>query len=283
MKVYAALDPRLPLSAVAGYAQRVELIGFDGLHVAETLHDSLAVALMALTEHTTRLTVRTAVTLAFVRSPTLVAYTAWDLAALSGGRFELGLGTQIRQNIEGPVRDALERATFPDAGLPRRAGSTVRGVSHRRSVGLPQPRLPADPHAAVLQSRTRRCRRSADLARRGECRHVRVGGRADPRCRHALDQFRSRVAGVVRPAPRSRGGVGQTRRGADDHRLGRDRHRRRRPRRRRRPGTPARHAGLPVLDTGVCAGPGTARGLAELADRLRAVVRNSGGTICPPC
>ena len=44
MKVYAALDPRLPLSAVAGYAQRVELIGFDGLHVAETLHDSLAVA-----------------------------------------------------------------------------------------------------------------------------------------------------------------------------------------------------------------------------------------------
>ena len=100
MKVYAALDPRLPLSAVPGYAQRVELIGFDGLHVAETLHDSLAVALMAL-EHTTRLTVRTAVTLAFVRSPTLVAYTAWDLAALSGGRFELGLGTQIRQNIEG--------------------------------------------------------------------------------------------------------------------------------------------------------------------------------------
>ena len=53
-----------------------------------------------------------------------------------------------------------------------------------------------------FQSRTRRCRRSADLARRGECRHVRVGGRADPRCRHALDQFRipRSLAGVVRPA-----------------------------------------------------------------------------------
>jgi probable F420-dependent oxidoreductase len=99
MKAYAALDPELPLTAVPAYARRVEHLGFDGLHVAETIHDSLAVALLAL-EHTTRITVRTAVTLAFVRSPTLVAYSAWDLSVLSGGRFELGLGSQIRQNIE---------------------------------------------------------------------------------------------------------------------------------------------------------------------------------------
>lgn len=100
MKVYAGMDPRLPLAAVPAYAQRVERLGFDGLHVAETVHDSLAVSLLAL-EHTSTLTVRTAVTLAFVRSPTLVAYAAWDLARMSGGRFELGLGTQIKQNIEG--------------------------------------------------------------------------------------------------------------------------------------------------------------------------------------
>jgi probable F420-dependent oxidoreductase len=99
MKTYAAVDPELPLAAVAAYARRVEQVGFDGLHVAETIHDSLAVALLAL-EHTTRITVRTAVTLAFVRSPTLVAYAAWDLSIVSGGRFELGLGTQIKQNIE---------------------------------------------------------------------------------------------------------------------------------------------------------------------------------------
>ena len=99
MKAYAAVDPQLPLAAVPAYARRVEQLGFDGLHVAETIHDSLAVALLAL-EHTTRITVRTAVTLAFVRSPTLVAYTAWDLSILSGGRFELGLGTQIKQNIQ---------------------------------------------------------------------------------------------------------------------------------------------------------------------------------------
>jgi probable F420-dependent oxidoreductase len=99
MKAYAALDPELPLAAVPAYARRVEHLGFDGLHVAETIHDSLAVSLLAL-EHTTRVIVRTAVTLAFVRSPTLVAYSAWDLSILSGGRFELGLGSQIKQNIQ---------------------------------------------------------------------------------------------------------------------------------------------------------------------------------------
>ncbi|HTQ16013.1 TIGR03617 family F420-dependent LLM class oxidoreductase [Mycobacterium sp.] len=99
MQVLAAMAPELPLAAVPGYARRVERLGFDGLHIAETIHDSLAVALLAV-EHTTAITVRTAVTLAFVRSPTLVAYMAWDLAILSDGRFELGLGTQIRQNIQ---------------------------------------------------------------------------------------------------------------------------------------------------------------------------------------
>ncbi|MGB0877154.1 MAG: TIGR03617 family F420-dependent LLM class oxidoreductase [Mycobacterium sp.] len=99
MLAYLALDPEQSLASVPAYAQRAERLGFAGLHVPETIHDSLAVALLAL-EHTTRITVRTAVTLAFVRSPTAVAYAAWDLSELSGGRFELGLGSQIKQNIE---------------------------------------------------------------------------------------------------------------------------------------------------------------------------------------
>src|ERR1700712_3405700 len=98
MKVYAGMDPALPLSQVPAYARRVEQLGYDGLQVAETIHDALAVALLAA-EHTTRITIRTSVALAFVRSPTLTAYAAWDLARFSGGRFQLGLGTQIRQNV----------------------------------------------------------------------------------------------------------------------------------------------------------------------------------------
>jgi probable F420-dependent oxidoreductase len=100
VKVYAGMDPRLSPSQLIAHARRVERLGYDGLHVAETVHDGLAMALLAV-EHTERLTIRTSVTLAFVRSPTLTAYAAWDLAKFSDGRFELGLGTQIRQNIEG--------------------------------------------------------------------------------------------------------------------------------------------------------------------------------------
>jgi len=93
------MDPRLGLAEAVAHAKRVEALGYDGLHVAETIHDSLALSLL-VAEHTERITIRTAVTLAFPRSPTLTAYAAWDLARFSGGRFQLGLGTQIRQNIE---------------------------------------------------------------------------------------------------------------------------------------------------------------------------------------
>jgi len=93
------MDPRLSLPDAVAHARRAERLGYDGLHVAETVHDSLAVALL-VAEHTERVTVRTSVALAFTRSPTLLAYAAWDISKLSGGRFELGLGTQIRQNIE---------------------------------------------------------------------------------------------------------------------------------------------------------------------------------------
>ena len=99
MRVYAGMDPRLSLTEAVTHAQRVERLGYDGLHVAETVHDSMAVALL-VAEHTERITVRTSVTLAFARSPTLLAYAAWDIAKLSDGRFELGLGTQVRQNME---------------------------------------------------------------------------------------------------------------------------------------------------------------------------------------
>lgn len=99
MKVYATLDPRLELAGVAAQARRVERLGFDGLFVAETVNDALAVAALAL-EHTGRLTVRTSVVVAFARSPLQVAYSSWALSSSFGGRFELGLGTQVRQNIE---------------------------------------------------------------------------------------------------------------------------------------------------------------------------------------
>ena len=157
MKVYAAMDPQLPLTAVPDYARRVEHLGFDGLHVAETIHDSLAVALLAL-EHTAGITVRTAVTLAFVRSPTLVAYTAWDLSVVSGGRFELGLGTQIKQNIEDrfgmPWTEPRARMTEYVAAVTAlfdafRTGGPVRYEGDIYRVTRMQPYFNPGPSAAV--------------------------------------------------------------------------------------------------------------------------------------
>jgi probable F420-dependent oxidoreductase len=98
VQVVAGMSDRLPLGDTGAYARRVERLGYDVLHVPETVHDSMAVALLAL-EHTTTLRVQTSVTLAFPRSPMLVAYQAWDLQQLGDGRFALGLGPQIRQNI----------------------------------------------------------------------------------------------------------------------------------------------------------------------------------------
>jgi probable F420-dependent oxidoreductase len=100
MKVIAGMSDRIPLNDIGRYAQLVESLGYDILHIPETIHDSMAVALLAL-EHTTTLRVQTSLTLAFPRSPMLLALQSWDLSQMSGGRFDLGLATQIKQNIEG--------------------------------------------------------------------------------------------------------------------------------------------------------------------------------------
>ena len=39
MRVYAGMDPRLPIRDIAAHAQRIEQLGYDGLHIAETVHD----------------------------------------------------------------------------------------------------------------------------------------------------------------------------------------------------------------------------------------------------
>jgi len=79
-------------------ATEARAAGYDGFFTAETQFDPflpLVVAGMAEPD----LDLGTAIALAFPRSPMVVAYTAWDLARLSKGRFMLGLGTQVRAHI----------------------------------------------------------------------------------------------------------------------------------------------------------------------------------------
>jgi len=98
MKLDAAL-PIVGLKDVPAIAQAAEQIGFDALWTQETQHDPFLPCTL-IAEHTTRLNFGTAVAVSFARSPANLAYTAWDLSAQSGGRFILGLGTQVKAHIE---------------------------------------------------------------------------------------------------------------------------------------------------------------------------------------
>jgi probable F420-dependent oxidoreductase len=98
MKFDAAL-PIIGLKDVPAIAQAADAIGFDALWTQETQHDPFLPCTL-IAEHSTRLNFGTAVAVSFARSPANIAYTAWDLAAQSSGRFILGLGTQVKAHIE---------------------------------------------------------------------------------------------------------------------------------------------------------------------------------------
>ena len=74
-------------------------MGYDGVSANETAHDPFLALTLAATA-TSRVTLETHVAIAFPRSPMVVAYTSRDLQDLSGGRFRLGLGTQVKGHIE---------------------------------------------------------------------------------------------------------------------------------------------------------------------------------------
>lgn len=98
MKFDAALPPS-HMKDVPAIAKAAEEIGFDALWTQETQHDPfLPCALIA--EHSSKMEIGTAIAVSFSRSPANLAHTAWDLAAQSGGRFILGLGTQVKAHIE---------------------------------------------------------------------------------------------------------------------------------------------------------------------------------------
>ena len=85
MKLDSGLVTR-DLSEVPAAARKAEELGFDALWSMEAGNDAfLPLALAA--EHTSRLKLGPSVAIAFPRSPMATAYTAWDLAALSKGRF----------------------------------------------------------------------------------------------------------------------------------------------------------------------------------------------------
>jgi probable F420-dependent oxidoreductase len=95
------LDARLrnDLTMAARDAAEAEEIGFDGAWSNENQGDAFLPLTLAAAA-TERIALGPSVAIAFSRTPMTVAYLAADLHRFSGGRFVLGLGSQIRPHIE---------------------------------------------------------------------------------------------------------------------------------------------------------------------------------------
>jgi probable F420-dependent oxidoreductase len=88
-----------PLAGLGEAARRAEEAGFESVWVAETARSAFVQAALACAA-TERVVVGTNIALAFPRSPAITGMNARDLAELSGGRFVLGLGTQVKRVME---------------------------------------------------------------------------------------------------------------------------------------------------------------------------------------
>ncbi len=87
------------IQAYGEHARMLEEVGYDSVITPEAGHDPF-LPLMIIAEHTNKMRFGTGVAIAFPRSPFVTAQIAWDLQRFSGGRFMLGLGTQVKGHNE---------------------------------------------------------------------------------------------------------------------------------------------------------------------------------------
>lgn len=96
------------LEHAADHARRLEEVGVDGAFTFEGPHDVFTPLVLAAGA-TTSLELATNVAIAFPRNPVQLAHQAYDLQLLSKGRFTLGLGSQIRAQVEKRYGAAFDR------------------------------------------------------------------------------------------------------------------------------------------------------------------------------
>jgi len=103
-----AFATSLDLATAGDAAASFERAGYHGLWLAETQFDPF-LPLAVATTRTTTLRLGTAIAVAFPRSPMVTAMDAWALQRTSGGRLDLGLGTQVRAHIERRFSSTYDR------------------------------------------------------------------------------------------------------------------------------------------------------------------------------
>ena len=98
MKVYTTAPLEDPRDARTSFTH-LEEIGYDGAFSFEAKHDPFLPLVLAA-ENTTKLRIGTAIAIAFARNPMNLANLAHGMQSISGGRFVLGLGSQVKPHIE---------------------------------------------------------------------------------------------------------------------------------------------------------------------------------------
>ena len=83
------------LGGIAERVRQAEADGFDAITTGELKHDSI-LSLTLAAEHSERLELCTGVTIAFPRTPLIMAQSTWDLQEFSRGRINIGLGSQVK-------------------------------------------------------------------------------------------------------------------------------------------------------------------------------------------
>ena len=97
MRVYSIVRPK-KLEEMPTAIKRAEKLGYDGTTLLElTVPPTLSAVAGAMT--TDKIDLLTGVFVAFPRSPMATAYDAWSIQSLSKGRFQLGIGTQIKAHL----------------------------------------------------------------------------------------------------------------------------------------------------------------------------------------
>lgn len=87
-----------PLAKAGDLARNTQKAGFSGLLFTEAGRTAYLNAAIA-SQAAPGLELSTGVAVAFPRSPFVTAATAWELQEASGGKFRLGLGTQVRTHV----------------------------------------------------------------------------------------------------------------------------------------------------------------------------------------
>ena len=127
-------------------------MGLSAAWSFEASHDPFLPLALA-SERTESIELGTAIAVAFARNPMTCAVTSWDLHRMTGGRFILGLGTQIKPHI---TKRFSEQWSHPAERMREyiegRAGHLAH-VRDRRPAQPPRRVLHPHPDDGVLQPR----------------------------------------------------------------------------------------------------------------------------------